>query len=203
MSARALLPPHTEITASAAALLVIDVNFGLTSVPAQTRRGLLELDAPGARNLAAFWPDGDRGHRAPAGDEQLAAEWAAFAVVTPRATLIEVAVGLLGHHDPHWRLADVLQIGGEDVRTLSTAERYRVLLNLYRAKLLGDRSLRLARQELAFVETTGKGKAAYAFEGPGRIGDRLAFRRLLAPYEEPWLLAPAGWTSRRGANPVA
>ena len=203
MSARILLTPYTEIDGATAAALAADPNFGLTSAPAGVRHGLLELGAPGARNLASFWPDGDRSHRVPAGDEQLAAEWAAFAAIVPRSSVVEIALGLLGHRDPHWRLVDVTQIGGEDVRAMSTLERHRVLLDLYRAKLPDGRWLRLARQELASLVTADSGKAAYAFEGPGRTGDRLAFRGLTGPYEEPWLVAPVGWTSRRGANPVA
>lgn len=196
---RVFLVPHAEAEAATAAFLATDPDFGLTSVPADVRRGLLELSAPGARSLAAFWPDGDRGHREPAGDEQLAAEWASFAAVVPPATVVEIAVGPLGHRETHWRLVDVLQIGGEDIRRLPTSARRLILLDLYRASLPGGRSLPLPRRELALLATAVDGKDAYAAEGPGRLGDRMAFRRLSAPYDEPWLLAPTGWTTRTGS----
>lgn len=196
MRTRPVLPTHVEITPAAAAGFAADPDFGLTSVPAEARRGHLDLGSPGARVAATFWPADDHGHRAVAGDEVLAAEWAAFAVVSPADSRIEIAVGRLGHHDLHWRMVDVLRLAGQDVGGQSTRERQALLLELYRMNLAGGRHLRLARRELALLATDDNGKQAYAAEGPGRAGDRLAFRRLAAPYDEPWLVAPLGWTTR-------
>lgn len=184
------LAPHLEIDAAVAETLALDPSFGLTSVPSGVVRGLLELRPRGSRQLVLFRPADDAAHARSAGDEVVAAEWAALAASSPPFSQIEIALGVLGHRDLHWRLVDVLALHGQDLRSVPLIERQEQLSALYRIAL----GLRVSRLEFAHLIGPHQGKDVFLAEGPGRPGDRLGFRTLAGGYDQPWLVAPVGWT---------
>jgi hypothetical protein len=178
------LAPHREVDARAARALALDPAYGVSSIPVDAIRGLLVCE-PGVAPI--FWAADERygGWSVLEPAEEVAREFEAVASVTPRLVL-EIAVGVFPPYSRGgWRLADILRIDDLDVAHQTTQSRAAMMPVLSQRW----RALRLPMLETAkFV--TGPGKEIYLAEGPGRPGDRLAFRRRDNPYGEAWLLRP-------------